>query len=89
MIMRRDKLKILMSILEICDGDGANKTKVVYGSNINFKVADIYLEMLIKEDLMEVIAPGPREMYRATAKGKEMIKNIKEIYDRIDKYSLE
>ena len=87
--MRRDKLKILMSILEICDGDGANKTKVVYGSNINFKVADIYLDMLIKEDLMEVIAPGPREIYRATAKGKEMIKNIKEIYDRIDKYSLE
>ena len=78
-----------MGILEICDGDGANKTKVVYGSNINFKVADIYLDMLIKEDLMEVIAPGPREIYRATAKGKEMIKNIKEIYDRIDKYSLE
>ena len=89
MIMRRDKLKVLMGILEICDGEGANKTKVVYGSNINFKVADIYLDMLIKEDLMEVIAPGPREMYRATAKGKEMIKNIKEIYDRIDKYSLE
>lgn len=87
--MRRDKLKILMSILEICDGDGANKTKVVYGSNINFKVADVYLDMLIKEDLMEVIAPGPREIYRATEKGKEMIKNIKEIYDRIDKYSLE
>ena len=89
MIMRRDKLKILMSILEIFDCDGANKTKVVYGTNINFKVADIYLDMLIKEDLMEVISPGPREMYRATAKGKEMIKNIKEIYDRIDKYSLE
>lgn len=89
MTMRRDKLKILMNVLEICNGDGANKTKIVYGSNINFKVADMYLGMLIKEDLMEVISPGPRERYRATTKGKEMIKNIKEIYDRIDKYSLE
>lgn len=87
--MRRDKLKILVSILEICDGDGANKTKIVYGSNINFKVADMYLDMLIKEDLMEVLAPGPREIYRATAKGKDMIKNIKDVYDSIEKYSLE
>lgn len=89
MIMRRDKLKILISILEICDGDGANKTKVVYGTNINFKVADMYIDMLVKENLMEVISPGPRERYLATAKGKTMIKNIKEIYERIDKYSLE
>ncbi len=87
--MRRDKLKILVGILEICDGDGANKTKIVYGSNINFKVADMYLDMLIKEDLMEVLAPGPREIYRATAKGKDMIKNIKDVYDSIEKYSLE
>ena len=87
--MRRDKLKILMNILEICESDGANKTKIVYGSNINFKVADMYLDMLIKEGLMDVITPGPREKYQATDKGKEMIKNIKEIYDRIDKYSLE
>ncbi len=89
MIMRRDKLKILIEILEISDGDGANKTKIVYGSNINFKVADAYLDMLIKEDLIEVLSPGPREKYRTTPKGKEMIKNIKEIYNSIDKYSLE
>ncbi len=87
--MRRDKLKILVGILEICDGDGANKTKIVYGSNINFKVADVYLDMLIKENLMEVIAPGPREVYHTTAKGKELIENIKDIYDRIEKYTLE
>ncbi len=87
--MRRDKLKILISILEICDGGGANKTKIVYGSNINFKVADVYLDMLIKEGLMEVVSPGPREIYRATAKGKEMIRNIKDVYDSIEKYSIE
>jgi predicted transcriptional regulator len=87
--MRRDKLKILAGILEICEGSGVNKTKIVYGSNINFKVADVYIDMLIRENLMEVIAPGPREMYRTTVKGKELIRNIKEIYDRLEKYSLE
>ncbi len=87
--MRRDKLKILVGILEICGGDGANKTKIVYGSNINFKVADVYLDMLIKENFVEIAAPGPREIYRTTAKGKELIGNIKDIYDRIEKYSIE
>ncbi len=87
--MRRDKLKILLSILEICDGDGINKTRVVYQANINFKVAGIYLDMLINEGLVEIINPGPRERYFTTEKGKEMLRNIKQIYDRMEQYSLE
>ncbi len=87
--MRRDKLKISIEILEICDNDGTNKTKIVYGSNINFKVADAYIDMLVKEGLMEVIGPGPREKYRTTQKGKEILEYIKEVYGRIEQYSSE
>jgi predicted transcriptional regulator len=89
MIMRRDKLKILLGILEICNENGANKTKIVYGANINFKVAGVYLDMLINEGLVEVINPGPREKYLATEKGKEMLGSIKQVYDRMEQYSLE
>ncbi len=87
--MRRDKLKILAGILEICNGDGANKTKIVYGSNINFKVADVYLDMLIKEGLMDIIGPGSRGKYHTTEKGKEILGSIKEVYDHMVQYSLE
>lgn len=87
--MRRDKLKILLSILEICDGDGVNKTRIVYQANINFKVAGVYLDMLTNEGLVEIVNPGPRERYFTTEKGKEMLKNIKHVYDRIEHYSLE
>lgn len=82
--MRRDKLQILVDMLEICAGDGANKTRIVYGSNINFRVAEIYLNMLVKENFIDVIASGPREIYCATEKGKEMIKNIKDVYNSIE-----
>ena len=81
--MRRDKLQILVDILEICAGDGANKTKIVYHSNINFKVADTYLGMRIKEDLIEAIGPGSREIYHATEKGKEIRGYIKQVYDQL------
>ncbi len=87
--MRRDRLKILIGILDICNGGGINKTKIVYGANINFKVAGMYLDMLINEGLMEVINPGPREKYRTTEEGKEMLKNIKQVYDRMELYSLD
>lgn len=83
-IMRRDKLQILVDMLEICAGDGANKTKIVYHSNINFKVADACLGMRMKEGLIEAISPGPREIYRTTEKGKEIRGYIKQVYDQLE-----
>jgi predicted transcriptional regulator len=87
--VRRDKLRVIIGILEICDGDNINKTKIVYQSNINFKIASMYLDMLINEELVKVINPGPREKYRTTEKGKEILRNIKQVYDRMEQYSLE
>lgn len=88
--MRRDKLKVLIGILEICrDADGMNKTKIVYQTNINFKIASLYMDMLIKEELVKVINPGPREKYTTTDKGIELLESIKDIYDRMEQYPLE
>jgi predicted transcriptional regulator len=89
MVMRRDKLKVIIGILEICDGESINKTTVVYQSNLNFKTAGVYLNMLKNEGLVEVTKPGPREKYRTTKKGREILRNIKKVYDRMGQYSLE
>ncbi|WP_342674293.1 winged helix-turn-helix domain-containing protein, partial [Methanothrix soehngenii] len=43
---RRTRLEVLSSILEICSGEGASKTRIVYQINLNFKNAGVYLKWL-------------------------------------------
>ena len=83
-------MKIMLLILEICsENDGVNKTKIVYQTNLNFKVATLYLDMLIKEEMIEVKNPGAREKYLTTEKGKELLVNIKDVYNRMEQYPLD
>jgi len=86
--MRRDRLEILINILEICSKDEANKTKIVYQTNINFRVANLYLDMLVKEDLVKVVNPGPRERYVTTKNGMVIIEKVKQVYDCMELYSI-
>lgn len=86
--VRRDKLRILINILEICRENEVNKTSIVYQANINFRVASLYLDMLVKEDLVKVINPGPRERYMTTQNGLEFIDKVKDVYDRLELYSI-
>ena len=85
--MRRDKLKILLEILEICNENSIdiNKTKIVYHSNINFKTANTYLNMLIKEGLVEAFNSGSREKYHITEKGRKLLADLKQIYGITDR----
>ncbi len=87
--MRRDKLRILISILEICSEDEMNKTRIVYQTSINFRAATLYLDMLTQEGLVKVVNPGSRGRYATTEKGREILKRIKHVYDRLELYSLE
>ena len=86
--MRRDKLRILINILEICRENEVNKTRIVYQTNINFRVANLYLDMLVKEELVKVVNPGPREKYVTTENGLGFIEKIKQVYDCIELYGI-
>ena len=50
--MKRDKLEIIRSILLICANGGAKKTKIVYEANLNFKSADVYLNLLMDQTMI-------------------------------------
>jgi len=77
----------LLEILEICKNDiDINKTKIVYQSNINFKTANTYLDMLKKEGLIEASNSGSREKYHITEKGRELLADLKQIYGIVDRY---
>jgi predicted transcriptional regulator len=77
--MKRDKLEIIRSILLICGKGGAKKTKM-YKANLNFKSADVYLnllmdqKMIVKEDVS----------FRTTPKGAELLANLKEVSASLD-----
>ena len=52
-IMKRSRNEIISQILEICK-KGASKTKIVYQANLNFSTVNPYLDLLIKNDLIQI-----------------------------------
>ena len=79
---RRTRIEIILSILEN-SVEGASKTRIVYGSNLNFNLASRYLSLLLEKDLISVDA-GDKRIYRTTEKGAELLKKGKEILIEIE-----
>ncbi len=70
----RGKLDIIVDILEVAK-IGVNKTRIVYGANLNFKLADKYLALLMKLGFMEKV----EDKYRTTDKGKMILEKAREV----------
>ncbi|MCS3923569.1 winged helix-turn-helix domain-containing protein [Methanosalsum natronophilum] len=49
--MRRSKTDIVLDILNICSC-GATKTRIVYGANLNSRIAKRYIDELKEKDLI-------------------------------------
>jgi len=77
--MKRTKNQIIESVLEACL-IGANKTVVVYQSNLNFRTAVPYLESLTKRGFLIIIEGSPRK-YKTTDRGKKLLSGLKEIHE--------
>ena len=75
---KRFKDQIIAEILTICKGEGANKTKVVYDSGLNFHTIKPYLATLNSSDLIEII-PGSIPLYKTTQKGRTALRHLKAI----------
>ena len=69
--MKRDKLDILLSILEISRSP-IKKTHILYKANINFYQLTRYLDLLLGLEMLEPI-DDPYKGYRTTQKGLDMI----------------
>ena len=75
--MRRSKHVIISEILDICK-TGANKTRIVYQANLNFRTVNPYIDLLIKNNLIE-IKRGKDVLYETTYKGICLLDNFKQI----------
>jgi predicted transcriptional regulator len=72
---RRDKMEVIENILKVAeDPRGANKTKLVYQSNLNFNRLTTFLDYLLEKDLIR--KNDGEGTYTTTMKGREFIKQL-------------
>jgi predicted transcriptional regulator len=76
-MMRRSKNRIISDILDVCR-KGASKTKIVYQANLNFNTVNPYIDLLMKNNLLEV-KPGKDVFYETTDRGIGFIDNFNQI----------
>ena len=72
--MRRSRIDIIIEILEVAKA-GVNKTSIVYRANLNFTLAEKYLELLEMQGLVE----NKSDKYITTENGKIFLGKAKEI----------
>ena len=77
--MKRSREEIVSEILDVCQ-NGANKTKIVYQANLNFRTINPYLDLLIGKNLIKV-SQGQILRYETTPQGIDMLEDIKEVHN--------
>ena len=73
--MRRSSLDVTIDILETAR-IGVNKTRIVYGSNLNFEIVKGYLSILMASELLELDGSG---RYLTTKKGVKFVNEYREL----------
>jgi predicted transcriptional regulator len=79
--MKRSKHVIVSQILDICK-NGACKTKIVYQANLNFRTVNPYIDLLIKNNLLEV-KQGEPILYETTDRGMHLLDDFKQINSQL------
>jgi predicted transcriptional regulator len=70
---RRTRIEIMKDMLEVLSkGEEVNKTKIVYGANLNFERASRILNWLMEKGLVK----SNSDTYKITEKGEEVSREI-------------
>ncbi len=72
--MNRGRIDIITDILDVCK-EQQNKTGIVYKTNLNFNLTGKYLDLLIKNGLLE----RKEKKYVITDKGRTFLEKAREI----------
>ncbi|MFB3764156.1 MAG: winged helix-turn-helix domain-containing protein [Methanotrichaceae archaeon] len=78
---RRSRDRIILEILSICV-DGENITRIVYRANTNFTTVKSYMDLLIKNGLIETIHGTPT-LYKTTQKGINVRNRLKKLREEL------
>ena len=80
--MKRNREEIISQILNVCR-NGAIKTRVVYQANLNFKTVEPYLDLLVRNNLLEV-QHGEKKMYETTEKGETLLEALNQVSELLE-----
>jgi predicted transcriptional regulator len=80
--MKRSRGEIITQILGICS-KGATKTRIVYQANLNFKTVNPYIDLLMKNGLIN-LRSGHNKIYMTTQRGSELMESFKAIQEEIE-----
>lgn len=72
--MKRNRHEIIYEILKICR-NGANKTRIVYEGNLNFKTANYYLQDLIESSFINI----DKGEYFTTQRGLSLLEIMNQV----------
>jgi predicted transcriptional regulator len=75
--MKRSKQEIIAQILEVCL-DSSSKTRIVYQVNLNFRTINPYLDILMKNSLIEM-NEAEQKLYKTTPKGAGLLDTMKKV----------
>ena len=84
--MKRSRDVILSQILDVCTKSGASKTRIVYQANLNFKMVNPYLDLLIKNGLI-MVNEKHVTLYETTLKGKNLLENMQKLHGELSELS--
>jgi predicted transcriptional regulator len=79
--MRRSRHTIILQILTLCK-NGASKTRIVYQGNLNFKTGNFYINILMKNGLIN-IEDGSPQKYQTTSKGVNLLNSLSKVNSEI------
>ncbi len=85
---RRSAQQVITDILLVCQGNGANKTKIVYAARLNFSTIIPYLERLSRDGLLEIV-PGETSLFKITQKGTKALEHLKAIGELMPSFVLD
>ena len=84
---RRSRDRIILEILSICV-EGENITRIVYRANTNFTTIKTYMDLLIKNDLIETVQGTPI-LYKTTQKGLTVRNRLKKLREELEEIDIE
>ena len=63
--------------------NGVNKTRIVYGANLNFNLGQKYMSLLLDKGLLARVVKDGDELYQTTERGVEVLNNYRRIKEFI------
>jgi predicted transcriptional regulator len=80
---RRDRVTIIADILEIAN-KGNSKTRIIYKSNLSFRLIDEYLRFMLEINLLEESIQENKKVFKATDKGFNFLENFYDLANLLE-----